>query len=131
MQHHEEIPEKIRATVKRAQRSGMDKEADVKRVTRRCLAHFDTQFHFMPPANAYGKAGISDILCVIEGRPVAIETKFGSNKPTVNQKNFGKAWADAGGLFLVVTDRNIVDMMMRIYTFIYECDSHVELYNEH
>jgi len=86
------------------------READVKRVVRRLLKQLGA-FHFMPPANTFGRAGIADIICVWDGRAVAIETKFGKNKPTANQIKFGRDWSDAGGFFAVVNENNIVDML--------------------
>ena len=98
-------------------RTTFSNEGDVKKVVRRILKKAGV-FSFMPPANAFGKVGISDILAVGYGCPIAIETKFGKNKPTVNQEKFGKDWAEHGGLFLVVNERNIVDEMTKVMDFI-------------
>lgn len=106
--------EEIQAIVDRAT---MTNEGGVKRVVRRILDKAGV-FSFMPPANAYGKVGISDILAVGYGKPIAIETKFGYNKPTANQLKFGKDWSDNGGLFLVVNERNIVDEMTKVMDFV-------------
>ena len=98
-------------------RTTFTNEKDVKRVVRRVLKELGV-FAFMPPANAYGKVGISDILAVGNGKAIAIETKFGRNKPTINQIKFGNAWTNAGGLFLVVNERNIVNSMADVMEFI-------------
>ena len=71
-------------------------------------------FHFMPPANGYGAVGIPDILAVYQGRFIAIETKFGKNKLTVNQENFRTKLLDAGALHYVVSEANLDDFVTRI-----------------
>ena len=67
-------------------------------------------FWFMPPANAYGKSGISDFIA-IRGPDqtifMAIETKFGTNKPTAMQIGFLNSVRAEGGFAFVVSDRNI------------------------
>jgi hypothetical protein len=60
------------------------KEAHVKDDMKALLDRFGW-FWFMPPANAYGKSGISDIIALKRGTFMAIETKFGSNKPTASR----------------------------------------------
>lgn len=100
-------------------RASLTSERDVKRVVRRVLDKAGI-FNFMPPANGYGKVGISDILCVGNGKPIAIETKFGYNKPTPNQMKFGFEWTRAGGLFVIVNERNIVDELCKVVEFVRE-----------
>lgn len=62
-----------------------DVKADVKK-----LLDDHGWFWFSPPANQYGKSGISDRLAVKHGMFMAIETKRGKNKPkpTANQIAF-------------------------------------------
>ena len=64
-------------------------------------------FWFMPPANAYGKSGISDIICLRTEVFMAIECKFGTNKPTAMQIGFLNSIRAEGGFAFVVSDRNI------------------------
>lgn len=84
----------------------MRTEKDVKAQAKKLLDKHG-YFWFMPPANAYGKAGIADILAIKAGVFVAIETKFGSNKPTVLQAAFLNSIRQEKGFGFVVTDKNL------------------------
>ena len=97
-------------------RASIHKEDGVKRVVRRILNHFNF-FEFMPPANAFGKSGISDILTLGNGNFVAIECKYGRNKPTEMQLEFGRRVEEAGGLFLIINDSNLTLQMVRAVHF--------------
>lgn len=81
-------------------------EKDVKRKVKALLEKFDW-FYWMPPANAYGKSGISDFNAVRRGVFMAIETKFGSNKPTAMQIGFLNSVRAEDCFGFVVSDRTI------------------------
>ena len=59
-------------------------EKDVKTRIKKLLDDHDW-FWFMPPANGFGRTGISDIIAVKRGVFLAIEAKFGKNPPTAMQ----------------------------------------------
>lgn len=84
----------------------MKNERDVKHKVKAILDKHDW-FWFMPPANGYGKSGISDFVGVRHGSFLAIETKFGSNKPTPMQVGFLNSIRNAHGFAFVVTEKNI------------------------
>lgn len=84
----------------------MKNERDVKRAVKALLDKYDW-FWFMPPANGYGSSGISDFIAVWSGTFMAIETKFGSNKPTPLQIGFLNSIRAADGFAFVVNDKNI------------------------
>ena len=84
----------------------MKNEKDVKAKTKALLKKHDW-FWFMPPANAYGKSGISDIIAIRSGTFMAIETKFGSNKPTPLQVAFLNSIRAEEGFAFVVNDKNL------------------------
>jgi hypothetical protein len=65
----------------------MRNEKDVKKKVKALLNQYDW-FWWMPPANGYGKVGISDFNALKDGVFLAIETKFGPNKPTPMQRAF-------------------------------------------
>lgn len=81
-------------------------EKDVKREVKLILDLIGA-FYFMPPANAFGRAGISDIIGLHNGKFFAIETKFGHNKPTPLQLKFGELVTTHGGLFIVINEANL------------------------
>jgi hypothetical protein len=82
------------------------KEAHVKDDVKALLDKYEW-FWFMPPANAYGKSGVSDFIAVKRGTFMAIETKFGSNKPTAMQIGFLNSIRAADGFALVVNEKNL------------------------
>ena len=99
------------------ERATFNNEDAVKRVVRRILDYYKV-FHFMPPANSYGKSGISDILALSNGRFIAIECKYKYNKPTAQQLEYGKSVEEGGGLFVVVNEKNLPLILMRVLHFI-------------
>lgn len=82
------------------------KEADVKKQIKKVLTDRGWWW-FMPPANAYGVGGISDILCLKDGVFLAVEAKFGDNKPTPLQKGFLNSVNAAGGIGVVVNETTV------------------------
>jgi len=61
-------------------------------------------YHFFAAANGYGRAGIPDIICCLNGQFLAIECKAGKNKTTALQDREMQRIDAAGGRTLVVTD---------------------------
>ena len=81
-------------------------EADVKKKVKQLLNKHGW-FWWMPPANGFGKAGTSDFHALCAGVFIALETKFGTNKPTALQKGFLQSVKAEKGLSFVVDDGNI------------------------
>lgn len=81
-------------------------EAHVKREVAKRLDQIGA-FYFMPSASAFGKAGVSDFIGLYKGRFFAIETKFGSNKPTPLQVRFIEQVIEHGGYAMVINERNL------------------------
>lgn len=63
-------------------------------------------FIYAPQAGQFGKAGIPDFLCCVNGKFIAIEAKAFGNKPTEIQMSVMRKIADAGGTSLIITERN-------------------------
>jgi len=124
------MSEKLRGRIEEiVNRATIHNEAGVKRVVRRVLDKARA-FSFMPPANSYGKSGISDIIALKYGKVVFIETKYGYNKPTTNQLVFGEQVSNQGGaVFVVINERNLVDALYYVVLYwetgIYEGDTGV------
>lgn len=76
-------------------------EGDVKTAIKKLLDKHGW-FHFMPPANKYGKSGISDILAVKAGRFLALEVKLKKAEGTANQEEFLKSVREHGGYGMVI-----------------------------
>lgn len=64
-------------------------------------------FWWMPPANGYGKGGISDFHAIKNGVFLAIETKSGTNKPSALQKQFCESIMASKGFAFVVNEKNL------------------------
>jgi Holliday junction resolvase len=84
----------------------MKNEKDVKAKVKKLLDKFGW-FWFMPPANAYGRSGISDIIALKAGVMLAIETKFGANKPTAMQVAFLNSVNAESAFAFVVNEGNL------------------------
>lgn len=81
-------------------------ERDVKQTVKKLLDKHNW-FWWMPPANGFGKAGIADFNAVRGGVFLAVETKFGKNKPTAMQVGFLKAVQSESCFAFVVNEESI------------------------
>lgn len=81
-------------------------EKDVKTRIKKLLDDHDW-FWFMPPANGFGRTGISDIIAVKHGVFLAIEAKFGKNKPTAMQIGFLNSIRAQDGFAFVVNEERL------------------------
>lgn len=94
----------------------MRDEKGVKENIKRLLDHHGW-FWWMPPANMYGKVGISDFHAIKDGVFLAIEAKFGSNKPTVPQKAFLESIRAMSAFGIVVNDKNLDQLAVFLEDF--------------
>jgi hypothetical protein len=78
-------------------------EAKVKTAVKKLLADYGV-YYFMPAANGFGRAGIPDIICCVNGYFLAIECKAGKGKTTALQERELRLIRDTGGIALVVGD---------------------------
>mgnify|MGYP001159271187 CR=1 FL=1 len=81
-------------------------EADVKRRVKKLLEQHKW-FWWMPPANGFGRTGIADFNALRGGVFIAVETKFGKNKPTPMQIGFLESVQAESGMSFVVNEQNI------------------------
>jgi hypothetical protein len=99
----------------------MRDEKGVKENVKRLLNHFG-YFWWMPPANGFGKVGVSDFHAIKAGVFIAIETKFGSNKPTVHQRAFLESIQSMDGFGFVVNDKTVEHLYWFLKDFNSEAD---------
>jgi len=77
--------------------SGLTPEAKIKRKVVEVLKKHKV-WYFFPANNGFGKAGIPDILCIVNGLFVGIECKADEKKqPTALQMQCAKQIREAGG----------------------------------
>lgn len=81
-------------------------ESLVKKNVRKVLDQYEV-YHFSPPANGYGRVGIPDIICCVNGYFVAIECKAGKGKTTTLQDRELAGIIEAGGVALVVNEDGV------------------------
>ena len=75
-------------------------------------------WYFFPAANGMGKAGIPDVICIVNGTFVGIECKADvRNKPTALQLRCGRQIQESGGVwFLVYDDLSLAEVSAWIRT---------------
>jgi len=91
--------------------SAMTPEGKIKKKLTEMLKH-EKVWYFFPANNGMGRAGIPDVLCIVEGTFVGIECKADETKqPTALQMECGKQIRNAGGFwFLVYDDYSIAEV---------------------
>lgn len=67
-------------------------------------------YYFMPATGGYGSSGVPDIVCCAWGKFLAIECKAGNNTTTALQDRELKRIHEAGGVALVVNEKNIDEL---------------------
>jgi hypothetical protein len=90
----------------------MKNEGDVKKIVKAVLKDTDKCWWFMPPANGFGRAGIPDFVGWVNGRPFAVETKFGKGVTTANQNREITNAEYAGGEVWIVRETNVDDWVL-------------------
>lgn len=96
--------------------SRVTNEKGVKAMIKRLLDYYGW-FHWMPGANGYGMQGISDHLSIKDGVFLAVEAKFGANKPKPTQKAFAAQIMANDGFAFCVNEKNIVHFAMWLESF--------------
>ena len=84
----------------------MTPEGLVKRRVRLILDRHEV-YYFFPPANGYGRTGIPDVICCVNGYFIGIECKAGKNTPTALQSREIDKIVAAGGVAMVVNEENL------------------------
>jgi hypothetical protein len=96
-------------------------EKDVKKEVKRLLDKHQW-FWWMPPANGFGRSGISDINALRDGVFLAVETKFGYNKPTPQQKGFLHSIHAHGAFGFIVTEKTVGSFQVWLEAFDRACE---------
>ena len=67
-------------------------------------------YYFFPATGGFGRSGVPDIVCCIEGRFVGIECKANGNLPTaLQQKNLNDIGFN-GGVALIIDETNVGEL---------------------
>ena len=70
-------------------------------------------YYFYPVTGGFGRSGIPDIVCCLQGNFIGIECKAGNNEPTALQYKNLEEIQDAGGYAFIVNEDNI-DSLERV-----------------
>ena len=73
-------------------------------------------YHFMPPANGFGRAGIPVIVGCMDGHFIAIECKAGKGQTTALQDRELNAVLNAGGTVFIAREHNLDDLKLLLET---------------
>jgi len=92
------------------------KEADVKAEVKRLLDKHGW-FWWMPPANGFGRSGISDFNAIRKGVFLVIETKFGNNSPTTMQVGYMNSVQAEDGFAFVVNEKTLSSLQVWLEAF--------------
>ncbi len=94
----------------------IDSEKKVKALIKQLLDHHGW-FHWMPPANGFGKSGVHDHNALNDGVFLTIEAKYGTNKPTPMQCSFAAQIIANDAFAFCVNERNIDHLAMWLESF--------------
>ena len=84
-------------------------ESKVKANVRKILDTLNI-YHFMPPANGFGRAGIPDIIGCMDGHFIAIECKAGKGTTTALQDRELNAILNHGGTVYIAREHNLLEL---------------------
>jgi len=90
----------------------MTPESKVKKKVVELLKSFNA-YYFYPVTGGFGRSGVPDIVCCINGNFIGIECKAGSNKPTPLQSKNLEDIRAAGGFAFIANEDNI-DALARV-----------------
>lgn len=96
------------------------------KVKARLRKHLDAMgiYHFMPPANGFGRAGIPDIIGCYNGQFVAFECKAGKGKTTALQDRELLRIQTAKGWAFVINEDNVDKVEVLLSMERYKCATH-------
>ena len=84
----------------------MTKEGEIKQHIKKILNDLEV-WYCMPTTAGFGRSGVSDFICCVNGRFLAIEAKRGDLQPTALQKRELDRISKSGGGAIVVNGANI------------------------
>jgi hypothetical protein len=64
-------------------------------------------YYFFPATHGFGRSGVPDIICCVNGRFLAVECKAGENKPTALQEKEMADIRKQSGIAIVVNEDNL------------------------
>lgn len=101
----------------------MTPEAKVKASVVKLLKKYEV-YHFFPATHGFGRSGVPDIICCLEGKFLAIECKAGRGTITALQDRELKRINKARGITFVINEDNqaMLDSFLSSYLKIEDDD---------
>ncbi len=84
----------------------MTPEGEVKKKVEEILRRYEV-WYFKPVNFGYGKVGVPDFICCVNGKFLGIETKAEKGVLTINQQHQIEGIKQAGGMACVVKPKDI------------------------
>lgn len=81
-------------------------EAKVKKKVVEILHKYNA-YYFFPATHGYGRSGVPDIVCCVNGKFVAFEVKAGNNQPTALQEREIRNIQETKGIAAVIRETNL------------------------
>jgi hypothetical protein len=81
-------------------------EGKVKKKVKALLEKYEI-YYYMPVPGGYGRVGVGDFICCVNGKFLAIETKADDNVETVLQEEDGKKVRKSKGLKLTIRENDM------------------------
>lgn len=103
----------------------MKNEGDVKAACKEIFKRLGI-YYFMPVPVMYSRTGVPDFICCGQGLFIAIETKFGYNKPTPLQEIELEKIRTTGGKTFVINEKNILELEDALKVLLFKESSDVE-----
>jgi Holliday junction resolvase len=73
-------------------------------------------YYFFPATHGYGRSGVPDVICCVDGKFLAIECKAGDSSPTALQNLEINAIRKAGGVAVVINEKSITTLSQLLTT---------------
>ena len=86
----------------------MTPEGKVKDGIKKVLAAHGV-WYFMPPANGYGRTGIPDFICCVNGKFLAVEAKANTDPTPLQEREMAAIHAHNGVAMVVREDTSMLE----------------------
>lgn len=84
-------------------------EKDVKDAVKQILTKHGAYYYMVVPV-IYSRTGVPDFLICHKGHFIAVETKFGYNKPSERQKEEMRLISRANGISFIINEKNLEEL---------------------
>ncbi len=98
----------------------MTPESKVKQMVKEVLKEYNV-YYVMPLGQQYGKSGVPDFICCMNGYFFSIETKAGKNRTTIRQEQNMNQIMKSGGSVIVIDESGVGMFKHHLAEFFHTC----------